>query len=168
MSDTDLTISRRLAAPRAAVWAAWAEPRRLEEWFCPRPWRAEVTEFELRPGGAFRTVMHGPEGERHDEGEGCFIEVVPEERIVFTTVLSRDWRPAVPSNEGTEGCDFPMTAIITMTDDGDGTLYSAHVLHATAEDARKHDEMGFEAGWGGAIQQLEEVAKRLASGSGSA
>jgi uncharacterized protein YndB with AHSA1/START domain len=52
MSDTELTIARRLAAPRAAVWAAWADPRRLEEWFCPRPWRAEVRAFELRPGGA--------------------------------------------------------------------------------------------------------------------
>lgn len=155
---TELTISRRLSAPRAAVWQAWAEPRLLEEWFCPKPWRAEVTALDLRPGGAFGTVMHGPGGERHDEGPGCFLEVVPQERIVFTSVLGAGFRPVIASNEG---CDLPMTAIIALSDDGDGTLYAARVLHANAEDARKHAEMGFEPGWGAAIAQLEEVARRL-------
>ncbi len=101
MSDTELTISRRIAAPRAAVWAAWADLRRLEEWFCPRPWRAEVTALELRTGGAFGTVMHGPD-----------------------------------------------------------TLYTGRVLHATAEDRRKHEEMGLEPGWSAAIAQQAEVARR--------
>lgn len=160
MSATELTIARRLAAPRAAVWRAWAEPKLLEEWFCPSPWRAEVVSFDLRPGGAFGTVMHGPEGERHDEGEGCFVEVVPGERIVFTSVLGPGFRPRIGSGDG---CDLPMTAIITMSDDGDGTLYAARVLHANAEDARKHAEMGFEPGWGAAIGQLEDVARRLAA-----
>ena len=160
MSDTELTVARRLAAPRAAVWAAWADRKRLEEWFCPKPWRAEVTAFDLRPGGAFRTVMHGPKGERHDEGDGCFLEVVRQERIVFTSVLGEGFRPVVASNEG---CDLPMTAIISFAEDGQGTLYAARVLHANAGDARKHAEMGFEPGWRAAIAQLEQVARRLAA-----
>ena len=157
--ETELTIERRIAAPRAAVWRAWADARKLEEWFCPKPWRAEVARFDLRPGGAFATIMHGPEGERHDEGAGCFVEIVPQERIVFTSALGPGWRPRFGTGEG---CDMPMTAIITMKDDGDGTLYAARVLHANAEDARRHAEMGFEPGWGAAIAQLEEVAQRLA------
>lgn len=162
MTDTVLTISRRIAAPRSAVWAAWVDPRRLEEWFCPKPWKAEVRTLDLRPGGAFGTIMHGPEGERHDEGDGCILDIVPGERIVFTSVLGPGWRPRIGSGEG---CDLPMTAIITMSDDGDGTLYSGRVLHANAEDARRHSEMGFEPGWGAAIAQLEDVAQRLASES---
>lgn len=160
MTDTELTISRRIAAPRAAVWAAWSDPARVEEWFCPQPWRAEVQAFDFRPGGVFRVVMHGPEGERHDEGDGCFVDVVPGERIVFTSVLGEDWRPVIPSNEG---CDLPMTAIITMQDDGDGTLYAVRVLHASAGDRQKHADMGFEAGWGAVIAQLEQVAQGLAT-----
>ena len=160
MSDTELTITRRIAAPRAAVWRAWEDPRLLEEWFCPKPWRAEVRSMDLRPGGAFGTIMHGPEGERHDEGEGCFVDVVPGERIVFTSVLGPGWRPRIGTGEG---CDLPMTAIITMQDDGDGTIYAGRVLHANVEDARKHAEMGFEPGWGAAIEQLEQVAQRLAA-----
>jgi uncharacterized protein YndB with AHSA1/START domain len=159
MSDTELTISRRIAAPRAAVWAAWEDPHRLEEWFCPRPWRAEVTAFELRPGGAFGTVMHGPDGERHGE-TGCFLDVVPGMRIVFTSALGEGWRPRTGSGIG---CDVPMTAIITLADDGDGTLYEGRVLHANAEDTKNHEEMGFEPGWGAAIAQLETVAQRLAA-----
>ncbi len=107
MSDTELSISRRIDAPRSAVWAAWADPRRLEEWFCPRPWRAEVRAFDLRPGGAFGTVMHGPDGERMDEGDGCFLEVVPGERVVFTSALGAGLaaadgqRPALrPADDG--------------------------------------------------------------------
>lgn len=157
--ETELTIERRIAAPRSAVWQAWSDPRRLEEWFCPKPWRAEVRTMDLRPGGAFGTVMHGPAGERHDEGEGCFLDVVPGERIVFTSALGPGWWPRFGTGEG---CDMPMTAIITMTDDGDGTLYAARVLHGSAEDTRRHADMGFEPGWGAAIAQLEEVAQRLA------
>ena len=154
MSDTELTISRRLSVPRAAVWAAWEDPRRLEEWFCPRPRRAEVTALDLRTGGAFGTVMRGPEGESHAD-EGCFLEVVRRERIVFTSVLAAGWQP--------KASDLPMTVIVTMADDGDGTLYAARVLHKDAADTRRHAEMGFEPGWGAAIAQLEEVARRLAA-----
>ena len=57
-----------------------------------------------------------------------------------------------------------MTAIITLQDEGAGTRYIARVLHKTAEEARKHDEMGFEEGWGTAIQQLDKVAAGLAHG----
>lgn len=164
MTDTELSISRRIAAPRHAVWRAWAEPRLLEEWFCPKPWRAEVKALDFRPGGVFRTVMHGPDGERHDDGDGCFLEIVPQERIVFTSVLGAGWRPVIASNQG---CDLPMTAIITLAEDNDGdgvgTLYTARVLHASSEDRRKHEEMGFEPGWGAAIEQLQEVARRLAA-----
>ena len=58
-----------------------------------------------------------------------------------------------------------MTAIITMADDGGGTLYWGQVLHKDAKDCRRHAEMGFERGWGAAIAQLEEVATRLAAES---
>ena len=155
MTETELTIARRLATPRSAVWRAWENPRLLEEWFCPRPWRAEVTGFELRPGGPFDTVMSGPAGEIH-AGKGCFLEVVPEERIVFTSLMEQGFRPAA-------ACDLPMTAIITLAEAGDATRYTARVLHATAEDTRRHAEMGFEPGWGAAIAQLEEVARRLSA-----
>ncbi len=93
--ETDLVISRVLAAPRAALWRAWTEPELLRQWWCPRPWTTEVRAFELRPGGAFHTFMQGPEGGSSDN-PGCFVEIVPQQRLVFTSMLGGGWRPQTP------------------------------------------------------------------------
>jgi uncharacterized protein YndB with AHSA1/START domain len=63
-----------------------------------------------------------------------------------------------------EGCEsFPMTAIITLTDAGDGkTLYRAVALHRNGADRDTHEKMGFEQGWGTCASQLEELARSLA------
>ncbi len=148
----DLVIERHIAAPRASVWAAWVDPVLLAKWFCPRPWVAEIKALDMRPGGAFETVMHGPEGEDFG-GPGIFLEVIPQEKLVFTSALAEGWRPVSAS--------LAMTAVITMTDEANGCLYRAHVLHADAEACSRHEEMGFHEGWGKCIDQLEEVAKEL-------
>lgn len=58
----DLVISRLLSAPAPALWRAWADPALLRTWWCPKPWQTEVLAFDFRAGGAFHTVMHGPDG----------------------------------------------------------------------------------------------------------
>ncbi len=45
----ELSVSCTIAAPRATCWAVWTD--RKAEWFCPKPWRAEVIEEHVRPGG---------------------------------------------------------------------------------------------------------------------
>lgn len=153
MSDPfDLTISRLVRASRTAVWTAWSTPTLLEKWWCPKPWRAEVTALDLRAAGAFDVVMHGPQGEVFPY-RGSFLEVAPAERVVFTSVLCAGWQPIAS--------DLPMTAFVTMADEDGGTRYSARVLHQNAEDRERHVAMGFEGGWGAAIAQLEEVAQAL-------
>jgi uncharacterized protein YndB with AHSA1/START domain len=150
----DLKISRVLNVPRALVWKAWTTKEHIEKWWCPKPWQAEFTAFEIRPGGAFNAKMHGPEGEEQVI-PGSILLVEPMEKIVFTEMLAADWRPIAEPFLG-------MTAIITFQDAPEGTRYSALVRHKSAEDAKRHDEMGFSDGWATAIAQLEEVAKTLA------
>lgn len=157
MSDEnlDLTISRVIQAPRALVWRAWSNPEHLKEWWCPKPWTTEVRAFDMRPGGAFHTYMRGPDGGESDN-PGVFLEIVPEERIVMTSVLGAGWRPIVSW--------LPSTAVITMEDaPGGATRYTAVVMHQTSEDRTRHDEMGFHEGWGTCITQLEAYARGLAS-----
>ena len=101
----DLVISRLLSAPTTALWRAWADPALLKTWWCPKPWYTDVLAFDLRPGGAFHTVMHGPDGERSDN-PGCFLEVIPQQKLVMTSMLTADFRPAVSP--------FAMTAIIKI------------------------------------------------------
>jgi uncharacterized protein YndB with AHSA1/START domain len=149
MPDHDLVISRLLKAPRAALWRAWTEPDRLKEWWCPKPWVTEVRAFELRPGGAFHTFMSGPDGGSSDN-PGCFLEIVPGERIVSTSMLLGGWRPATPW--------MAMTAVITFADEAGGTRYTATAMHPDAATRDKHAEMGFFEGWNLCIDQLDAYA----------
>lgn len=150
MPDHDLVISRLLKAPRASLWRAWTEPDRLKQWWCPRPWVTEVRAFDLRPGGAFHTVMSGPDGGTSDN-PGCFLEIVPGERIVSTSMLLAGWRPATPW--------MPMTAVITFADEAGGTRYTATAMHPDAATRERHAQMGFFEGWNLCIDQLEAFAR---------
>lgn len=152
----DLTLHRRLASPRAALWRCWTEPALLSEWFCPRPWRVSACVLDLRPGGRFSTTMRSPEG-RDFPNDGAWLEVVPGEKLVFTSALTEGWRPAAPANGG-----LAMTGIIGFADaPGGGTDYTARVLHADAEGKARHEAMGFHEGWGAATDQLEALARTL-------
>ena len=154
MSDEpqDLVISRLLSAPRAKLWRAWSDPALLKEWWCPKPWATEVRAFDMRPGGAFHTYMQGPEGGTSDN-PGCFVDVVPQARIVFTSMLTGAWRPATPR--------MPFTAVITFADEGGGTRYTATAMHPDKATRDRHDEMGFFQGWNVCIDQLDAFALKL-------
>lgn len=149
----DLSITRVLQAPRAALWRAWSEPALLVQWWCPKPWVTELRAYEPRPGGAFHTVMRGPDGGVSDN-PGCFLELRPAERLVFTSLLLGGWRPATPW--------LPFTAVVTMTDEGAGTRYVATAMHPDAATCERHAGLGFHEGWGICIDQLEALARTLA------
>tara|TARA_Y100001937_G_scaffold128452_1_gene204770 strand:- start:69376 stop:69867 length:492 start_codon:yes stop_codon:yes gene_type:complete len=145
--ERDLVLERLIAVPVKKVWAAWTEPEHLKKWFCPRPWELAHCEVDLRPGGLFRTVMRSPEGEEFPS-DGCYLEVDPLKRLIFTDAMGPGFRPT--------GNPF-MTGVVTFQDQGDKTLYRAMALHADAETARKHEEMGFSTGWSSALDQLVEL-----------
>lgn len=151
MSDThELVIERLINAPVSAVWKAWTD--HLEEWWCPKPWRTEIVEQDLRPGGRSAMVMRGPEGEAHPM-EGVILEVVPERSVVFTDAFTKGWKPAGPF----------MVGFFELMPQGDKTHYRAGARHWTAEAKAQHEAMGFIDGWTKVAEQLEEVAKRLAA-----
>ena len=153
----DLMFERVVDVRPELVWKAWTEPEHLKKWFCPRPWMTTEAEIDLRPGGKFRTVMQGPNGEVMPN-VGCYLDVVPNERLVFTGALGPGYRPALlPDN-------VPVfTAILTFTPEGSGTRYRAHVLHRDEQGRDAHAAMGFHEGWGKALDQLVELFKNPSS-----
>lgn len=149
--DRDLVLDRLLDAPRSAVWRAWTEPEILRRWFAPRPWTTPRAELDLRPGGACTVVMADEAGNEYPN-PGVYLEVVENERLVFTDAYGPGWVPAAEPF---------MTGIITLADEGGKTRYIARARHWTPENRQKHESMGFQEGWGRCADQLEEVARSL-------
>jgi uncharacterized protein YndB with AHSA1/START domain len=153
-NERELVLARIVDATPEQLFKLWTTPELFPEWFCPKPWRAEATAMDLRPGGASCSTMYGPDGEVF-ENKGVYLEVVPNEKIVFTDAFTEGWVPA-------EGGGM-MTATLTFERRPDGkTLYVARAAHPTVEKLKQHEEMGFHGGWGVVAEQMEEVARRLA------
>src|SRR5690348_14645550 len=145
-SKLDLVLERIVDVPREHVWAAWTKPEHIKKWFTPAPWTTVDCEIDLRPGGIFRTVMRSPEGQEFPH-VGCFLEVVPNEKLVWTNALDPGFRPAVGRSMA-EGCDdLVFTAVIALEPHGAGTKYTALVIHGDEATSKKHAEMGFQEGW---------------------
>jgi uncharacterized protein YndB with AHSA1/START domain len=150
----DLLLERVVEVPRELVWKAWTDPEHLKQWFTPAPFTTIDCEIDLRPGGIFRTVMRSPEGEEYP-GVGCYLEVVENERLVWTSALEPGYRPAAPSPT------FHFTAVISLEPSGNGTKYSALAMHADEDARARHEEMGFHEGWGAALDQLVALAETM-------
>jgi uncharacterized protein YndB with AHSA1/START domain len=156
----DLVLEREVDVPKKLVWAAWTTPEHIKKWFTPAPWTTPECEIDLRPGGIFRFTMRSPEGDESDY-RGCFLEIAPEERLVWTLALGPGYRPAARDTAVCDGTDLPFTAVITLEATGTGTKYRAVVMHADQATAAKHADMGFSAGWGAAFDQLVTLLKTL-------
>ena len=143
----DFAIERFIDAPPRLVWEALTRPEHLKEWYMPKVWgRVAHTEMDVRPGGIFRidiAVGDGPEM----QNLGCFLDVVPMERLAWTSMLFPGYRPAVFD-------DIPITAIVTMRPDGTGTRYVFTALHRSAEELETNRSSGFYQGTEIAVDQL--------------
>lgn len=145
-TSLELSVTRYIDAPPERVWQIMTE--RLEEWWCPKPWRAEVIEQNWRAGGRSAVVMHGPDGETVP-GEGIFLEVTAGRRFVFTDAISADWQAHGPF----------MIGLFEIAAEEKGTRYKASARHWTAEAAEQHKAMGFEEGWSAVADQLAALAE---------
>lgn len=150
-SDRELVLSRLIDAPRAALYRAWTEPALLKQWFAPLPYTTPVAELDVRPGGASLVVMRAPDGTELPN-RGVYLEVIPNERLVFTDAYTSAWEPSPKPF---------MTVILTFTEEDGKTRYTARVRHWTVADRDAHEKMGFHRGWGQCADQLAAVAGKL-------
>jgi uncharacterized protein YndB with AHSA1/START domain len=150
----DFAIERVIDAPTRLVWDALTKPEHLKEWYMPKAWgRVSRAELELRPGGIVRIDIALPDG-KVVPNLGCVLEVVPMQRLIWTSMLFPEYRPAVFD-------DIPITAIMTMEPVGTGTRYVFTALHRDEADLEKNKASGFYQGTEIAIGQLVEHVKSM-------
>src|SRR5882757_6166727 len=150
-SDRELVLTRMIDAPREKVYRAWTEAELLKQWFAPLPWTTPSATLDVRPGGANTIVMRGPDGNEFPNS-GVYLEVVKNERLVFTDAYTRAWEPSQKPF---------MTVILTFEDAGGKTKYTARVRHWTVADREAHEKMGFHQGWGQCADQLAALVAKL-------
>ena len=147
----DLVLDRVVDVPVDLVWEAWTTPKHLVHWFVPAPWTVKNVVIDLRPGGEFSTIMVSPEGQEFPN-QGCYLEIVPKKRLVFTDTLLSGYRPSANPF---------FTAILDMEKSGQGTRYVATAIHGNEEARKKHEDMGFHNGWGTVLDQLVAYSKKM-------
>jgi uncharacterized protein YndB with AHSA1/START domain len=137
-----LVITRVFDAPRSLVFKAWTEPEHLVHWWGPQGFTSTILTNDVRPGGAYRVHMCGPEGDDH-WSQGVYREVVEPERLVMVGAWAdADGKPTRPET------------VLTVTfEEQQGktklTLHQAIFESATACDAHR-------GGWTSSLERLAE------------
>ncbi len=154
--DRTVVTTRVFDAPRELVFKAWTDPKQMAQWFPPKDFTAPVCELDPRPGGVFRIVMKGPQGEPFNGAEfpatGVFREVVPNERLAFTIEGDGDNPPPIL-----------MTGFFEAQ--GNKTKLTIHQTAETVADYEALLKLGVREGLGQSLEKLDELLRRVATGS---
>ena len=145
----ELSVTRLIDAAPAKVWDTMVN--RVNEWWCPKPWRAEMDFGARRPGAMSLVTMYGPDGEVNKH-PGFILAWDEGVRFAFTDAIEGDLQPAGPF----------MLGIFAIAAEGTGTRYTACARHWTPESRAHHREMGFEQGWGICADQLKALCESSA------
>jgi uncharacterized protein YndB with AHSA1/START domain len=139
LTKPSLTLKRRLKAPPAQVFSAWTDPEKLIRWIGPSDTVANSAraELDVRVGGRYRISFKTENGEYH-EVHGVYREVAPPSRLVFTWA----WH-STPERES--------LVVLTIAEDGDGTMLTLHHEQFFDEQARD----GHRRGWTGTLDRLD-------------
>lgn len=148
--ETDLVFERVTDVAPALIWAAWTQPEHLKQWYAPKPWTTPDCQIDLRVGGLCITTMRSPEGQ-DVPNTGCYLEIIENQKLVCTDALGANFRPS----------EKPFVTIaIHLEPYGTGTKYTVIAMHKDEAERKRHDEMGFQVGWGMAYDQMIELFKK--------
>ena len=142
---------RELDAPRALVFEAWTDPKHLSQWWGPNGFTTTTSTFDMRAGGMWRFVMHGPDG-RDYENRVTFDEIVKPERIAYHHGGGDDVEPV------------QFRTIVTFDDLGGKTRVTLRGTFPSSEErARVIREYGADKGLAQTLARLGEYVEGLKS-----
>lgn len=141
--EREIVLSRVINAPRKLVFAAWADPRHLPQWFGPAGFRVETKEIDVRVGGTWRFDMIAPDGKRYTNRMAF-------RRIEAPSLIEFDHGADIDDDAGM----FRVT--VTFDEQSDGkTVITLRQLHPTK--AQRDAGIGF-----GAVEYGYQTLDKLA------
>jgi uncharacterized protein YndB with AHSA1/START domain len=145
----EVTMTRVFDAPRRLVFQMWTDPQHMAQWWGPAGFTNPVCEVDARTGGAMRILMRAPNGDDHLM-TGVFHEVVPPERLVFTTT------PVDPAGKPLlEG----RTTVVFVEDHGRTTVtVQTRAIGFVPQAERMLN--GMEPGWRQSLERLDALLAR--------
>jgi uncharacterized protein YndB with AHSA1/START domain len=147
-SDREIHVTRVFDAPRELVFEAHSSCEHMSNWWGPRKYEIASCELDFRPGGKWRIVHKGPEGQDDQGFRGEFREIVPPERIVWTF----EWE-GMPGHVSVE--------TLTLEEQDGKTLLTANAVYDTVEDRDGMLQTGMEEGMAETYERLDEYLELL-------
>ena len=132
-----LTLKRHLNATPQAVYTAWTDPQKIVKWFGPDAGPVKQAETDVRTGGRYAVNFHTEDGEEHHVS-GTYLEVVPNQKLVFTWA----WR-TMPERAS--------LVTVLVKPGGEGTMMT--LIHEQFFDEPARDR--HREGWTGCLDKLE-------------
>jgi uncharacterized protein YndB with AHSA1/START domain len=149
--NNKIVIKREFAAPPEKVWNAWTQKELVDEWWAPKPWKAETKTMDFREGGYWLYAMKGPKGEEHWS------------KAEYLTIIhgkSFTGLDAFCDKEGNINPDFPTSNWnVEFTETGENTFVTIEIKYDKPEDLEKYIEMGFKEGFTAALENLDDIFK---------
>lgn len=152
-ADREIVISREFDAPGELVWEAWTNPKHVVNWWGPRGFSTTIEKMDVRPGGVWKHVMHGPDGANYPN-KSVFKEVVKPERIVYSHGGGR---------EGGPGASFVATWTFDALDAGKTKVTIRMVFPSVADRDFVVKEFGAIEGGKQTLERLAEHLPKMAS-----
>jgi uncharacterized protein YndB with AHSA1/START domain len=81
-ADREITATRIFDAPRELTWKVWTDPSHIAQWWGPRGFTNTIHKMEVRPGGVWEFMMHGPNGVDYPN-KVTYLEVKAPELLVY-------------------------------------------------------------------------------------
>jgi uncharacterized protein YndB with AHSA1/START domain len=144
-----LIAERSFKAPKSEVWKYYTTAELLDKWWGPEPYKAITKSFDFKPGGQWRYIMSGPEGDAHH----CVNEfgtIDPENSFTASDAFTdENW------NVNTElpTADWE----IMFTEENDMTHVKVAVTYKSAADLETVVKMGMKEGFNQGLDQLEAL-----------
>jgi len=144
-----LIVSREFSAPVAKVWRAWTESSLLDQWWAPKPWKAETKSLDFVTGGLWLYCMVGPAGERH----WCRVDIISvEPGKQFRSVAVFCDEEGTPTNAAPE-----MKWFAQFEPSESGTKLIAEISFNTEAEMNAIVQMGFKEGFTMGLGNLDAL-----------